>query len=81
MQFPHYGINRRQLDALLIALGGEVIALHRTGEVVYRHPFLPARPRADGRRKDAPAHLVKFVRQLMHLLGLVAKTDSHEGAA
>jgi hypothetical protein len=58
------GINRRHLDRLLLDLGGSVIPLNRTGEVQYSHPALDERPRADGRRKDAPRHLVAFVRKL-----------------
>lgn len=64
---PHFGINRRELDKILRDLGGEVRKLRRTGEIVYRHPSLAQRPKADERRKDAPAHLVKFVRRLAEL--------------
>lgn len=64
---PHYGINRRELDRLLSELGGSAVFLRRTGEIAYSHPALPERPRADGRRKDAPFHLVRFVRRLLAL--------------
>lgn len=58
------GINRRHLDRLLRDLGGSVVSLHRTGEVQYSHPAVDERPRADGRRKDAPRHLVAFVHRV-----------------
>lgn len=64
---PNYGINRRELDRLLAELGGRAVFLRRTGEIAYEHPALPERPRADGRRKDAPFHLVRFVRRLVAL--------------
>lgn len=63
---PRYsgGVNRRDLDRRLVNLGGTVRALARTGEIQYSHPMLPERPRADGRRKDAPRHLVVFVHRV-----------------
>lgn len=68
---PHYGINRRDLDHLWCRIGGEVLSKRDTGEVVYRHPLLPQTLRADGRRKDAPAHLVRFVRRVMSMLAQI----------
>jgi hypothetical protein len=66
IHMPRYsgGVNRRDLDRLLVNLGGTVRALARTGEIQYSHPMLPERPRADGRRKDAPRHLVAFVHRI-----------------
>jgi hypothetical protein len=61
------GVNRRHLDRLLRNLGGSVVPLHRTGEVQYSHPAIAERPRADGRRKDAPRHLVAFVHRVQRL--------------
>jgi hypothetical protein len=61
------GVNRRHLDQLLRNLGGSVASLHRTGEVQYSHPAISERPRADGRRKDAPRHLVAFVHRIQRL--------------
>ena len=58
------GVNRRDLDRRLLNLGGTVRAIARTGEVQYSHSLLPERPRADGRRKDAPRHLVAFVHRV-----------------
>ena len=64
---PQFGINRRELDRILNHLGGTVRHLRRTGEIAYSHPLIAHRPKADGRRKDAPAHLVKFVRRAVEL--------------
>jgi len=61
MSAVHHGMNRRALDHILIALGGSIRFLPRTGEVQYSHPVLPNRPRANARRKDAPRHLTSFV--------------------
>lgn len=60
----HHGMNRIDLDRLLIALGGNVEHLRRTGEIAYHHPAIPFSPRANGRRKDASRHLTRFVRQV-----------------
>lgn len=69
---PTYGINRDRLDDLLRATGGTVRHLRRTGEVAYSHPAVQERPRANGRRKDAPAHLVRFVRRVIRTRGVAA---------
>jgi hypothetical protein len=61
------GINRRQLDQLFVGLGGSIRKLNRTGEIQYSHPMLAETPRADGRRKDAPRHLVAFVRRVQRM--------------
>lgn len=63
-----YGVNRRELDRRLRQLGGELEILNRTGDVVYRHPALPYRARANCRRKDATRLLVSFVRELEKIL-------------
>lgn len=64
------GMNRADLDRTLAALGGTVTHLRRTGEVAYSHPALPSRPRANGRRKDAPRHLLQFVRAVAKAKGV-----------
>jgi len=64
----HGGMDRRQLDALLCDLGGSVTVIPRTGEVQYSHPMIAERPRANGRRKDAPRHLVAFVHRVERVL-------------
>ena len=64
MRIP-YGVNRRALDRILLRFGGTVADVRRTGEVRYSHPFVEAKPRANKRRKDAPNHLVDFVRAVV----------------
>ncbi len=71
----HHGMNRTDLDRELIALGGTVSCLRRTGEIVYEHPALASRPRANGRRKDAPRCLTRFVIDVISLLGGEAAND------
>jgi hypothetical protein len=75
------GVNRRDLDHRLVNLGGTVRALAITGEIQYSHPMLPERPRADGRRKDAPRHLVAFVHHVERVAasrvnGVAAPSDA-----
>jgi hypothetical protein len=71
----HHGMNRKALDTQLIALGGEVLSLRRTGEIVYRHPTLARRPRANARRKDAPLHLTMFVIEVIRIVNAQAAND------
>lgn len=71
MNSVHHGMNRRDLDRILMSLGGIVRHLDRTGEVQYTHPLLKSRPRANGRRKDAGRHLTCFVRELQRHIGRV----------
>ena len=61
---PHYGMNRRDLDYVLLRLGGAVSDVRGTGEIRYSHPLMQRRPRGDKRRKDAPSHLVDFVLEI-----------------
>lgn len=79
MIVPHYGINRRALDKILRDCGGVVLHVPRSGEIRYVHPLMSSRPRADKRRKDAPNHLVDFVRQVIHLM--TSDTDRHSRPA
>ena len=58
------GANRRKLDAMFRRLGGTVTPVFRTGEVVYRHPSFPRPIKINGRRKDCPRLLTKFVTRL-----------------
>ena len=67
MNYPHDGMNRRDLDRVLRDLGGSVVPIKRTGEIQYRHPLMQNRPRANGRRKDAPRHLVAFVLEIIRI--------------
>lgn len=62
---PVYGVNRRNLDRLFLSLGGTIEDVRRTGELRYRHPLMDACAKANKRRKDAPSHLVDFVRELI----------------
>jgi hypothetical protein len=59
------GMNRRDLDRILLRLGGSIEFPRRTGEVLYRHPLMAKRARANARRKDASRHLVHFVREVL----------------
>jgi hypothetical protein len=59
-----WGINRRELDQVFRKLGGTVTSIRRTGEIQYSHPALAERPRANGRRKGSPNHVVAFVRRV-----------------
>jgi hypothetical protein len=47
------------------AAGGSVEPVHRTGEIVFRHPDAPRRLRVNGRRKDAPRLLTSMLRQVV----------------
>lgn len=67
MQNLHHGMNRRDLDRILVSLGGTVRHLPRTGEIQYSHPLMHTRPRANGRRKDAGRHLTSFVMALQRV--------------
>ena len=58
------GINRRELDQILVDLGGAVEFPRRTGDVLYRHPLLAQPARANARRKDASRHLVQFIKEV-----------------
>lgn len=69
MDFPHYGMNRRDLDQLLRGLGGAISNVRRTGEIRYSHPLMESRPRTDKRRKDAASHLVDFAREVHRRVG------------
>ena len=77
MSVTRHGVNRRELDRRLIELGGTVVFLKRTGEVQYLHPALPERPRANGRRKDAPRHLTQFVMRLERIVGKNAANEDN----
>ncbi len=69
------GINRRALDDLFRKLGGSIDTVHKTGEIVYTHPLVPWKARANGRRKDAPRQLV----QLIHRVERVIREKEADG--
>ena len=73
----HSGMNRAELDRELINLGGEVLLARRTGEVVYTHPALPDRARANGRRKDAPRRLTQFVKEVIREMNRAKAANDH----
>lgn len=75
MEQVHYGIDRVRLDKIFRELGGEVTCVRRTGEVRYRHPLIRKTVRADGRRRDAPMHLVKFVLAVIDIQSRSAAND------
>lgn len=75
MNTPHFGINFRELDRAFEDIGGQIIHLRRTGEKQYRHHLASERPRGDGRRKDAPRHMVRFV---LRIVALIAETSCHQ---
>lgn len=58
----HCGMNL--LDAIRVARqrGCEVRPKRRTGEIVFSHPGIPQRAVVNGRRKDSPRHLIRFIR-------------------
>lgn len=65
---PRGGMARRELDRLLIALGGTVEIRNRTGEVAYRHPLVQGQATANSRLKDATWALAHFVRAVQHAI-------------
>jgi hypothetical protein len=63
-RFPHPGMNRCELDQIFQKQGGVITHLRRTGEALYRHTSMPRPVRVNARRKDAPRHLVQYVRKV-----------------
>lgn len=61
-QYPHNGMNRRELDTIFYELGGTIEYPRRTGEAIYRHPCSPRPVRVNNRRKDATRELVSLAR-------------------
>lgn len=74
------GINRKGLDRILVRNGGSFFNVPRTGEIRYTHPLMPNQPRANKRRKDAPKHLVDFVREAIRRNALHAESDNSAAA-
>lgn len=56
--------NHRHVQKRWLELGGEVLAVRRTGEVRYVHPAFASTIRANGRRHDAPAIVLCRIEQL-----------------
>lgn len=61
-QYPHNGMNRRELDRIFSELGGTIEYPRRTGDALYRHRSVPQPVRVNNRRKDATRELVALVR-------------------
>ena len=54
------GMNLNKLIPMFRSIGGDVAAVRRTGEQRFSHPGVPQTPKCNGRRKDAPRHIVEF---------------------
>lgn len=54
-------MKRRDLERVLVSLGGTVEERRGTGELFYRHPSMSWYVTTNGRRKDAALVAVKFV--------------------
>jgi hypothetical protein len=61
-KYPHNGMNRREIDSIIIALGGTIDYPRRTGDALYRHPSVPHPVRVNNRRKDSTRALVALAR-------------------
>lgn len=73
---PCYGMNRRELDRLFVRLGGQIDKPNRTGEIRYWHPVIRRYATANARRKDAPRHLVAYVRDVIRQLTPATETGT-----
>ena len=61
-KYPHNGMNRRELDRIILELGGTIDYPRRTGDALYRHCAVPHPVRVNNRRKDAPRELVALLK-------------------
>ena len=61
----HHGMNRADLDRFFDSIGGQISFPRRTGDVVYSHPALREKARANSRRKDATRELTSFVMKVV----------------
>lgn len=61
-KYPHNGMNRREIDSIILELGGTIEYPRRTGDALYRHPSVPHPVRANNRRKDSTRALVALAR-------------------
>jgi hypothetical protein len=55
-------MNRRELDSIILDLGGTIEYPRRTGDVLYRHPAVAHPVRVNNRRKDSTRALVALAR-------------------
>ena len=58
--------NGRRAKKIWILLGGEMIAVRRTGEMRYIHSAFLDTVRVNNRRTDVPAVLLSRINQLLH---------------
>jgi hypothetical protein len=74
MKYDHSlaGINLRRAYEIAYALGCSISPVRRTGEDRISHPLLDHTVRVNSRRKDAPRHLVVFLRRIAELRGRAA---------
>ena len=59
--------NGRKAKKIWILLGGEMIAVRRTGEMRYSHSAFLDTVRANNRRADVPAVLLSRINQLLRM--------------
>lgn len=58
----------RKAKRIWAMLGGEMIAVRRTGEMRYVHTAFLDTVRANGRRHDVPAVLLSRINQLLRMM-------------
>jgi len=68
-KYPHNGMNRRELDSIILELGGTIEYPRRTGDALYRHRSVPHPVRVDNRRKDSTRALVALARAAYDAVG------------
>lgn len=61
-KYPHNGMNRREIDSIILDLGGTIEYPRRTGDALYRHPAVSRPVRVNNRRKDSTRALVALAR-------------------
>jgi hypothetical protein len=57
--------NGRRAQKIWIMLGGQMIPVHRTGEMRYVHPAFQNTIRANDRRSDVPAVLLSRINRIL----------------
>jgi hypothetical protein len=61
------GINLNKSIQIARALGIRVTSVRRTGEIRFSFPGLERSVRVNGRRKDAPLALIKFINDVLRI--------------
>ena len=67
MNYAVHTSNGRKAKKIWILLGGEMIAVRRTGEMRYVHSAFMDTVRANDRRADVPAVLLSRINQLLRM--------------